>query len=71
MKTNDLAKLLAKHQSLSRAEAADTVDRLVHRILTTVRHGGTAALPGLGEFTSEGFRATTRNKPAPRKRVPR
>jgi len=70
MKTNDLARLLAKHQSLSPAQAAETVDRLVHRILTTVRSGGTATLPGLGEFTPKGFRASTRSKPTPRKREP-
>ena len=43
---------LAAKSKLPPAKAADGVDKLVHRILTKVRKGETAELPGLGKFRS-------------------
>ncbi len=40
-----------KRQKLTRIAPAEAVDRLVHRILKRVRHGGSAEWPGLGRFS--------------------
>lgn len=50
MRKSDLAIRLARHSRLSPAQAADQLDRVVHDILTTIREGKEAALPGLGRF---------------------
>ena len=52
MKKPDIAKSIAKESRLSDAEAADRLDRIVHQILSNLRKGKEAALPGLGKFTS-------------------
>ncbi len=51
MKKADLAKRLAKRSGLTRAEAADELDRVINRILHHLRQGKSASLPGLGTFT--------------------
>jgi nucleoid DNA-binding protein len=51
MKTPDIAKQLARRSRLTQAEAADRVDRVLHQILSDLRRGNPAALPGLGSFT--------------------
>ena len=48
MKKTDLASKLARKRKISRAQAADRLDGLVHKILKTLRQGKTASLPGLG-----------------------
>ncbi len=50
MKKKELAAKLAKEKRLSQADAADQVDRVVHEILTKLRRGEAAPLPGLGKF---------------------
>jgi nucleoid DNA-binding protein len=50
MKKAELARRLAKREGLSNAEAADELDRAVHEILTALRKGEPASLPGLGKF---------------------
>jgi nucleoid DNA-binding protein len=50
MKKTELAGRLAKQTRLSRAAAADELDRIVHDILQRLRQGKSAALPGLGRF---------------------
>lgn len=56
MKKPELAKRLARQSGVSRAEAADQLDRVVHQILTNLRKGQSAALPGLGKFTPDSGR---------------
>ncbi|MEX2263054.1 MAG: HU family DNA-binding protein [Bryobacteraceae bacterium] len=50
MKKTDLARRLARQTHKSKAEAADDLDRVVHRILSNLRKGQPAQLPGLGRF---------------------
>ena len=52
MKKADLARRLAKRSGVSPAEAADQLDRVVNGILTHLRKGQNAMLPGLGTFTA-------------------
>ncbi len=50
MKKSEIARRLARRSGLSKAEAADQLDRVVHEILSNLRSGQTAQLPGLGKF---------------------
>jgi len=50
MKKKQIAKRLAKRSGISSAEAADQLDRVVHDILSHLRGGQPAPLPGLGTF---------------------
>lgn len=50
MKKNGLAVQLARQTGVSKAAAADQLDQVVHNILTNLRRGQSAALPGLGTF---------------------
>ncbi len=52
MKKADLARRLAKRSGVSTAEAADQLDRVVNGILTHLKKGQNARLPGLGTFTA-------------------
>ncbi|MGE5569915.1 MAG: HU family DNA-binding protein [Rhodospirillales bacterium] len=61
MNRDELATRLAKQTGVSRAAAADRLDEVIHRILTKLRRGQPAALPGLGEFLpGRGFRFEAR-----------
>ena len=51
MKKPDIAKGLALESGLTEAEAADRLDRVVHDIVTRLRKGKSAPLPGLGKFS--------------------
>jgi nucleoid DNA-binding protein len=51
MKKQDIADRLARKTRLSRAAAADRLDRLIHDILSELKRGNPVALPGLGTFT--------------------
>ena len=51
MKKQDIALRLARRARLSRAAAADRLDRLVHDILSELKRGNPVSLPGLGTFT--------------------
>jgi nucleoid DNA-binding protein len=51
MKKAEIARRLARESGTTRAEAADRLDRVVHEILSSLRHGRKASLPGLGTFT--------------------
>jgi nucleoid DNA-binding protein len=51
MKKPDIARRMARQAGVSEAEAADRLDRIVHRILSSLRKGKEASLPGLGKFT--------------------
>ena len=50
MKKSQIAKRLAKRSGVSKAEAADQLDRVVNEILSHLRNGQSAPLPGLGTF---------------------
>lgn len=50
MRKTQLAGKLARKAGVSRAEAADQLDHVVHKIVTNLRKGKTASLPGLGQF---------------------
>jgi nucleoid DNA-binding protein len=51
MKKADIARRLARESGVTRAQAADRLDRVVHHILSSLRQGRAASLPGLGTFT--------------------
>jgi len=51
MKKPEIAKRLARRSGVSEAEAADRLDHLVHQILSKLRKGKEAPLPGFGKFT--------------------
>ncbi|MGD0202023.1 MAG: HU family DNA-binding protein [Bryobacteraceae bacterium] len=50
MNRDELAARLARQTGSSKAAAADEVDRVVNDILTRLRRGEKARLPGLGTF---------------------
>ena len=50
MKKPQIARRLAKRSGVSRAEAADQLDRVVNEILSHLRNGHAVPLPGLGTF---------------------
>jgi len=50
MRKDQLARRLAKESRVSTAAAADQLDRIITDILTRVRKGQSAALPGFGTF---------------------
>ena len=53
MRKSDLAIRLARDSRLSPAQAADHLDRVVHDILTSLKQGKEASLPGLGRFLTD------------------
>ena len=72
MKKSDLAKRLARQGRITKAKAADELDRVIHDILRNLRKGQPTSLPGLGTFTpgrKPRFRfEPPRGRPAGRKR---
>ena len=54
MKSEQLAKQLAKESRISNAAAADQLDQIVSDLLARVRKGQSASLPGLGTFRPGG-----------------
>jgi nucleoid DNA-binding protein len=64
MKKTDLAGRLAQRRHITKAEAADQLDGVVHRILRKLRSGKPATLPGLGTISpGRKPKLTTTNKP--------
>jgi nucleoid DNA-binding protein len=53
MKHEELARTLAREQRLTRAEARDQVDELVHKILKALRQGDPVELPGVGRLVAK------------------
>ena len=51
MKREDLAKTLARQTGLSKTEARNEVDELVHNILDKLRRGHQVKLPGVGKLS--------------------
>ena len=56
MRKHELARQLARTTGVTRAEAADQVDRVVNDVLMKLRRGQPADWPGIGKFSvsSEG-----------------
>jgi nucleoid DNA-binding protein len=50
MRKAEIAKRLARQSGVTNAEAADQLDQVIHQILSKLRQGKTAPLPGLGRF---------------------
>ena len=50
MKKPEIARRLARENNLSEAEAADRLDCAVHNILSNLKKGKEAPVPGLGKF---------------------
>lgn len=50
MRKPEIARRLARQTGVSPAEAADRLDGVVHGILSRLRQGGEAELPGLGKL---------------------
>lgn len=50
MKKPQIAKRLAKRAGVSKAEAADQLDRVVNEIVSKLRSGQPVPMPGLGKF---------------------
>jgi nucleoid DNA-binding protein len=52
MKKPEIARKIARQTGLTEGEAADRLDRLVSDLISQLRHGKDAELPGLGRFSS-------------------
>lgn len=50
MKREELARTLAQRTGLTKLEARDEVDQLVHKILNQLRQGRQVKLPGVGKL---------------------
>ena len=50
MKKPEIVRRLAREAGTTEAEAADQLDRVVHEIISNLRSGRSASLPGLGRF---------------------
>jgi nucleoid DNA-binding protein len=50
MRKTEIAKRMARQAGVSRAEAADRLDAVVRQIVSSLRNGEAAPLPGLGRF---------------------
>ena len=61
MKRQDIGRALARKQHVSRAEAQDQFDALLHSIRALIREGRSAEIPGLGLLVCTGERAGSRH----------
>ncbi len=63
MKREELARKLADHNRVSKAQARDQVDEMVRKILRALREGKPVELPGVGRLMSKspGRKGTERN----------
>ena len=50
MRKQEIAAQLARQSGMTRGEAADRLDRVVHDILQRLRSGKSADFPGMGQF---------------------
>jgi nucleoid DNA-binding protein len=56
MKREELARKLADHNRVSKAQARDQVDEMVRKILRALREGKPVELPGVGKLVSKAGR---------------
>jgi nucleoid DNA-binding protein len=71
MKKADIARRMARLSGVTPAVAADRLDRVVHEILSNLRRGRKASLPGLGTFTPGGAGARFEREGAENDAAPR
>jgi nucleoid DNA-binding protein len=50
MRKTELTRRLARRSGVTKAEAADQLDRVVNQIVSNLRKGCVTTLPGLGQF---------------------
>jgi nucleoid DNA-binding protein len=64
MKREELARKLADHNHVSKAQARDQVDEMVRKILRALREGQPVELPGVGRLVSKpaGRKGNGRNR---------
>jgi len=67
VKKTKIANRLAEQSNITRAAAADELDRVVNTILQRLRSGQSASLPGLGTFRSSGGELKFHQEPRARK----
>jgi nucleoid DNA-binding protein len=67
MKKPDIARRMARAAKVTEAEAADRLDRMVHQILSRLKEGKEAPLPGLGTFLPHRNGTVRFQKETPRK----
>ena len=53
MKQSTLIRRLARASGLTTAAAADQLDSLIGQIVTKIRNGKAARIPGLGSFSAD------------------
>ena len=53
MRKPEIARRIAQQSRVTKGEAADQLDRVVSQILSNLRRGKPAALPGLGKFVQD------------------
>ena len=53
VKSGDLARTLAERTDLTEGQAQDELDRMVHRIVTSLRQGRRVEMPGVGTMTAQ------------------
>jgi nucleoid DNA-binding protein len=63
MKRQDLGRALARKQHVTRAEAQDQVDALLHSIQAALREGRPTELPGIGQLVA---RSSPKNPTSPK-----
>lgn len=53
VKREDLARALAERRLVTRGEAQDALDRVVHEVIENLRRDGAAEMPGVGQLTTQ------------------
>jgi len=53
VKRQDLARTLSERSSLSEGQAQDEFDRVVHDVVTSLRQGQPAEMPGVGHMMAK------------------
>ena len=69
MKRSELASKLARNRHITKAQAADQLDGVVHDILRKLRHGKQACLPGLGTWKPGAMPSFEFEKPQNNKQI--
>ena len=55
VKRQDLARTLSERSSLSEGQAQDEFDRVVHDVVTSLRQGQPAEMPGVGHMMAKSW----------------
>jgi len=62
VRRQDLARTLAARSPLSESQAQDELDRVVHDVITSLRRGLPAEMPGVGQMTARPVSAGSSRK---------